>query len=270
MSEVELYYDKKSMDYDDIFDILYFKIYDEITWKYLEPYIPSHPGAIVLDAAGGTGRWSIRMAKKGCNVTLLDISEKMLNIAYKKVGIEGLQHRIVIEKGDICKLNYQDETFDLILCEHALFLLEEPEVALTEFARVLKKGAPLIISAPNRYVQSLAHLPCTETPTLEKLNESLEILLQKKHNTMACEGKVKIYSWTPNEFHILLERSGFHVEKIIGKGITMPLRLANEVITARDCSEEFFSKLVQLELYMCDKPDSLALAGHLQAVAKKV
>lgn len=55
MEEVESYYDKKSERYDEIFDMLYFKIYDVITWRYLEPYVPTNPDVLVLDAGGGTG-----------------------------------------------------------------------------------------------------------------------------------------------------------------------------------------------------------------------
>jgi ubiquinone/menaquinone biosynthesis C-methylase UbiE len=85
MEEVESYYDKKSESYDEIFGTLYFSVYDAVTWKYLEPHVPSDPNALVLDAGGGTARWAIRMAEKGCNVVLMDSSERMLNAAAKKV-----------------------------------------------------------------------------------------------------------------------------------------------------------------------------------------
>ena len=84
MEEVESYYDKKSEKYDAIFDTLYFKVYDAVTWKYVEPHVPAGPNAVVLDAGGGTGRWATRMAEKGCKVVLMDSSERMLKVAEKK------------------------------------------------------------------------------------------------------------------------------------------------------------------------------------------
>jgi len=267
MTAIETYYDKKSSSYDSVFDTLYFKVYDAITWRYLEPYVPSSPEAIVLDAGGGTGRWSIRMAEKGCRVILLDISEGMLNIAKEKVEKAGLQHRIIIEKEDIRKLKYSDETFDMILCEHALFLLEEPDVAIKELARVLKKQAPMVISAQNRYVQSLIHIPSTENLASEKLDEALNIVLREKYDSMTKDtGEVKIHTWTPDEFRSLLERNGLNVQKIIGKGTTMPLRITKELFMKKVYSEELFNKILQLELMLCEKQDALALAGHLQAI----
>jgi len=139
--------------------MLYFKVFDVITWKCIEPYVPVDPNALVLDAGGGTGRWAIRMARKGCRVILMDTSEKMLEIAAEKVKEEVLQHKITTKKGDITKTGYADETFDMILCEHPLFLFKEPAILIKELRRVLKRKARLIISAQNRYVQSLACLP---------------------------------------------------------------------------------------------------------------
>lgn len=264
---VEEYYDKRSSSYDSTFDMLYFKVFDVITWKYIEPYVPVDPNALVLDAGGGTGRWAIRMARKGCRVILMDTSEKMLEIAAEKVKEEVLQHKITTKKGDITKTGYADETFDMILCEHALFLFKEPAILIKELRRVLKRKARLIISAQNRYVQSLACLP--EKPSPDKVNNALNILLRKKYNAMTKRGKVKIYTWTPNEFRTLLEKNGFQVEKIVGKGVTMPLRVSKELFVKKEYSEDLFNKILQFELALCEKTDALALTGHMQAIAHK-
>jgi len=247
--------------------MLYYRIYDAITWKYIEPYVPIDPDALVLDAGGGTGRWTIRMARKGCKVILVDISEGMLKIAAEKVKKEGLQNKITIKEGDITKTGYADETFDMILCEHALFLFKEPDNVIKELKRILKRKALLIISVHNRYVQSLVSLP--EKPSLDKVDDALNIILRKRYGSMTENGKVKIYTWTPDEFRTMLERNGLHVEKIVGKGITMPLRISKELFMKKDYPDDLFNKLLQFELTLCEKPDALALAGHLQAIAFK-
>lgn len=265
---VEEYYDKRSSSYDSTFDMLYFKVFDVITWKCIEPYVPVDPNALVLDAGGGTGRWAIRMARKGCRVILMDTSEKMLEIAAEKVKEEGLQHKITTKKGDITKTGYADETFDMILCEHTFFLFKEPDILIKELKRVLKRKARLIISAQNRYVQSLACLP--EKPSPDKVDNALNILLRKKYNTMTKRGKVEIYTWTPNEFRTLLEKNGFQVEKIVGKGVTMPLRISKELFVKKEYSEDLFNKILQFELALCEKTDALALTGHMQAIAYKL
>lgn len=267
-SEVEQYYDTRSKTYDDIFDTMYFKVYDKITWKYIEPYVPTNPDSTVLDAGGGTGRWSILMARKGPKVVLMDLSEEMLKIADTKIRKEHLQDKISIKKGDITETGFADEIFDMVLCEHTLFLFERPEILLKELRRVLKKEARLIISAHNRYVQCLATLP--DNPNSKNLEDALNLLLRGKYHYMTKQGKVKISTWTPEEFRNMLRRSGFTVEKIVGKGFSMPLRISKKQFMAKDFQKDLLNELLKFELVLCEKPDSLALAGLFQAIVKKL
>jgi len=177
VDKIEAHYDRKSKTYASEFDTLFFKVYDAVTWKYLEPYIPTKPEALVLDAGGGTGRWSIQMAKKGCKVVLVDISQGMLEVARENSEKEGLQDRVVIQKGDITKLDYPTETFDLVLCEHALFLFPNPDVVVKELVRVLKRNCPIIISAGNSYVAVLRDIP-------DKMDEAINLLSERHHLTL--------------------------------------------------------------------------------------
>jgi ubiquinone/menaquinone biosynthesis C-methylase UbiE len=268
MEEIEEYYDKKSESYDEVFAALYFRVYDAVTWRYVEPYVPVESDAVVLDAGGGTARWAIRMAEKGCKVVLMDSSEKMLRAAAKKVEAKGLQDRITLQKRNITNTGYADETFDMVLCEHALFLFKEPDVAIRELKRVLKKNAALVVSAQNRYVQALSSL--AGKPRVDNVERAFKVLVNQEHECMTKDGKVKIYTWTPQEFCEMLERNGLRVEKIVGKVATMPLRVRQEFFMEKKHPQELFDKLLQFELALCEKPDALALAGHLQAAAFKL
>jgi len=60
------------------------------------------------------------------------------------------------------------------------------------------------------------------------------------------------------------------VEKIVGKGIIISLRMPPETYRKRDYSQSFLDKILQIELALCEKPDALGLAGHIQAIAYKV
>jgi len=268
MEDIEAHYNKQSESYESIFDALYFRVYDAVTWKYLEPHVPTEPDAVVLDAGGGTARWAIRMAEKGCKVVLMDSSEKMLNAAAWKVKAKSLQHRITLQKGDIATTGYADETFDMVLCEHALFLFKEPDVAIRELKRVLKKNAALVISAQNRYVQALSSL--AGKPRVDNVERAFKVLVNREHECMTEDGKIKIYTWTPQEFREMLERNGLRVEKLMGKVATMPLRVRQEFFMEKTHSEELFNQLLQFELILCEKSDALALAGHMQAIAFKL
>lgn len=118
MRDVEAYRDKKSGNYDETFGTLCFRVYDAVTWKYLEPYVPTGPNAWVLDAGGGPGRWAIHMAEKGCKVALIDASTGMLLVAGERIKKQGLQEKVSVKMGAITKTGYTNETFDKVLCEH--------------------------------------------------------------------------------------------------------------------------------------------------------
>lgn len=205
MKDVKTYYDEKAERYEEVFDTVYFRVFDAVTWKYLEPYVPADPEALVLDAGGGTGRWAVRMAGKGCRVVLMDSSDGMLRVAAEKVKRAGLG-RVVVEKGDMTKTGYADETSDIVLCEHALFVFKDPDVVLRELGRVLKRRGRLMVSAQNRYVQSLALL--SGKPSVDNLDRVFKTLTSKCHECMTEDGKVKVYTWTPAEFQAMLERNG--------------------------------------------------------------
>jgi demethylmenaquinone methyltransferase/2-methoxy-6-polyprenyl-1,4-benzoquinol methylase len=121
---VKKYYDDKSQTYDDYSRQLWSKLYDAVTWKITEPYVPTSPQALVFDAAGGTGKWTIPIAKCGPKVVLGDISKGMLKVAEEKITKEGLQGRVEVKECDLRKLDFEDETFDLVFCEHAFCFIK--------------------------------------------------------------------------------------------------------------------------------------------------
>lgn len=51
-------------------------------------------------------------------------------------------------KADICALPFQDNSFDLILCNHVLEHIPDDATAMKELFRVLKKGGTLIAQVP--------------------------------------------------------------------------------------------------------------------------
>jgi len=258
-SEVKKYYDEKAPTYDAQSELFYFRVYDTVTWRYAEPYVPKDSEAHVLDAAGGTGKWTIPIAKCGPKVVLVDISDEMLEVARKKIIEQGLQGRITVRKGDVRKLDFPDDTFDMVFCDHALCFIQEQKEVIKELVRVLKTNHPLIISGQNRYVLSLSLMQDTDFAFKVLSNEA----------QFQMRGLLKVYTLSPDEFRFLLEDSGVRIEKIIGKVVTMPLTIPVQQIYTKDYKSEFLEKILKIEFALCDKPDALALAGHLQAIGYK-
>ena len=95
-------------------------------------------GDAVLDVACGTGNFTraFAAAAPGGTVVGLDASRTMLAQAAREPGGEG----VAWVRGSATDLPFRDGSFDAVCCFAALYLIEEPERAVAEIARVLAPG----------------------------------------------------------------------------------------------------------------------------------
>lgn len=98
------------------------------------------PPGPALDAACGTGRHTVTLARRGHDVIGVDQSPEMLELAAAKVP--GAQFRV----GDVTKLPVPDASVDLVLCALALSHLHDVAEAVAEFRRVLRPSGRLIVT----------------------------------------------------------------------------------------------------------------------------
>ena len=108
---------------------------------------PAGEGLEVLDAGCGTGNFSLKLARRGCQVTGIDLSPAMLEVAREKADRGGLG--INFRQMDIYCLEFPDEYFDAVFSMAAFEFVEHPGKALGEILRVVKKGGPVLIGTIN-------------------------------------------------------------------------------------------------------------------------
>lgn len=104
---------------------------------------------ICIDVGCGTGRYSLRIVERGCEVIAVDLSVKMLGKLRKKACGRGLLNRISMIVADAESLPFRDEVFNSLICTLAFDHFIKPEEAVSEFSRVLKRGAICILSTFN-------------------------------------------------------------------------------------------------------------------------
>jgi hypothetical protein len=80
---------------------------------------------------------------------------------------------------------------------------------------------------------------------------------------------LNVYTLSPEEFRLMLESNGVRIEKIVGKLFTVPLGLSEQKTIAEDYTKEFLDRLIQIELELAEKPDSVCLGSHPQAIGFK-
>ena len=105
-------------------------------------------GKKILVLAGAGGLQAPILAASGADVTVIDISENMLEKDRVIAIEENLQINII--HGNMCNLSqFTDECFDLIVNPISLIYIPEVIPVFRECYRVLKCGGSLILCAPD-------------------------------------------------------------------------------------------------------------------------
>lgn len=147
------------------------EVYDSIAHRYADTHWTTDfwsrqyndfenllKGKRILDSGSGAGRDTKHFISKGYEVESIDLSKGMIEEARKRVP-EGNFMRM-----DMTDLKFEDSSFDGIWCCASLLHLNEAEAekAISEFARVLKKGGILFVSvkegdggADNEYIDGI-------------------------------------------------------------------------------------------------------------------
>jgi SAM-dependent methyltransferase len=101
-------------------------------------------GQKILELGCGTGYFTHSLAETGAQITAIDISPDLLEVAQRECG----RDNVTFEIQNAYALTYPDAVFDSIVGSSVLHHLEI-EVALTEIYRVLRPGGSIRFTEPN-------------------------------------------------------------------------------------------------------------------------
>ncbi len=96
-----------------------------------------------LDLGCGTGAAAVRLARLGINVTLLDSSPAMLEIAKRAAWEAGVDGKIELKDGDAAQVAnlFPVGSFDIVLCHNILEYVDDPSAVLSAVAQVLRSDS---------------------------------------------------------------------------------------------------------------------------------
>ena len=121
--------------------------------KQFERLLPANKNLKVLDIGTGPGFFTIILEELGyTNITGIDVSEKMLEVAKENIQKYGKKNSsIQLIQMDAQKLAFKPESFDIIVSRNLTWNLEKPQQAYSEWLRVLKPNGALFIFDANWY-----------------------------------------------------------------------------------------------------------------------
>ena len=96
----------------------------------------------VLECACGTGMLTKVVAPKSKSIIATDFSSKMLKRAKKKCK---KYNNVEFMNANIMKLDFDDNSFDIVIAANVIHLLDDPIKAINELDRVCKENGKIII-----------------------------------------------------------------------------------------------------------------------------
>jgi len=252
VKELAKEYDLLAEKYDEtIHSDLSAEMRNRIIFSTLDEFINRKPSKI-LDAGGGTGFYSIPLALKGHEITVLDVSEKMLQKTHESARTHGVSEKVKTIQGSMDCLKFPDSCFGVVLC-HLAFGYAKPCQTLSEFYRVLEDGGILSLTVANKYFYSIKE-------SLKGNFLKVEEILDAAHLFEAPRGIPKIRTFTKSEIVSLCSEANFEVLRV--KGIKVITDYLPEITHDTEI-------LKRLEEKMSDIEDLSSLARHIYLICRK-
>ncbi|SHO43073.1 class I SAM-dependent methyltransferase [Anaerocolumna xylanovorans] len=142
VTKTKKHFEESAEYYDESFDGKFVKpMYEHILRR-----LRKEECASILDVGCGTGNVLIELANGSRKLYGVDLSENMVNIAKER-----LKDSAVIVTADAGELPFENNSFDILLCNASFHHYPQPEAVLGEMRRVLKPSGVLLIGEGYAY-----------------------------------------------------------------------------------------------------------------------
>ncbi len=248
----------------------------QTTEHFYKKYLKS--GMKILDAGGGPGRYTIELARNGYHMTLLDISDKELEVARRKIKENNVENFVdAVDLGSITKLPYDNDSFDMVLClggpiSH-LKTEEERQTAIRELVRVARPEATIFISVMNR--------PAVLNLTVNNWKDYIKgygneynywsetnLLVNTGDDNWFVGCSYAHFFW-PSELRDLVQKSVSEVNILHLVALEWSTQNAQEHFDELMSDPERARKWLDIHFALSDHPDMQGLGGHTLIVLQK-
>ena len=232
------------------------QIRQTVVWQDLEQILalletdtPLH----ILDAGGGIGQLSQKIAERGHRVTLCDLSGEMLKLAEQEIAKNGLleQYRLVHSSvQDIGE--HLSEPVDLVLFHAVMEWLSDPKDALERLMEQVKPGGVISVMFYNYNGLLFKNLICGNLTHIE------EGMPHRKRFKLQPQQGIKpedVYSW--------LTGAGF---EILGK---TGVRTFHDYMQTVRVGDYTFEQVLEMEQKLCRQEPYLSLGRYIHVYARK-
>jgi ubiquinone/menaquinone biosynthesis C-methylase UbiE len=263
----------------------YYSIFDEwgrldrepiefmINWHYMKQYLP--PSGKVLDNGGGPGKYAMELAKLGYQVTLSDLTPKLVSAAEAKAVELGVRdHFDGFHVLNATRLDgIADAAYDASLMLGPLYHLQQEDErvsALNELFRVTKKGGIVFGAFQTRIKMLLTSLQYPQHWTPNDNMDSINQFIQMGIFNHSDEGRFTgAYYFAVEEIKPFMENGGFETLELIGSSNLAALLTKEQKQYWADRGTGEYDQLLELLIRTAKDPSLLGISSHLLYIGTK-
>ena len=245
-----------------------------VTCRVLDEHLPPPPGRI-LDVGGGPGRYALHLTQLGYRVTLIDLSQRSLDLALEKATAAGIYLPSPL-RGDATALPDRLEgaaedfsgIFDAVLLMGPLYhLLAEAErlAAVREAYRALRPGGLIFASFITRFAPLRDVAIHSPRWIVDHPNRYRQMLNEGRNPAREDSAFPDSYFAHPDEIVPLMDAGGFR--HLLLQGCEGILAGHEETVNAAD--DELWPAWVDLNYRLGREPSLWGAADHLLYVGAK-
>jgi S-adenosylmethionine-dependent methyltransferase len=232
----------------------------DLAYANLEELLPKTSQPLrALDIGGGTGVLAVRLARRGVEVTVLDASLSMLDLAKRAAQEAGVAEKIALQHGSASQLAdlFDSGLFDLVLCHNVLEFVDEPGAVL--------RGAAQVLRDPIGMISALVRNQAGEVLKAALLNGDLgateHCLTAEWGDESLYGGKVRLF--TAERLKAMLGDASFEVTAERG------VRVVADYLPAKVSRSDDYEKIFELERRLGRRPEFAAVARYTQCIARR-
>ena len=224
------------------------------TVHYIDKYLKE--GDKILDIGAGAGEYSLYFARRGYEVSAIELADANIAAFRKKLRPED---QIDLVQGNALELTrYADKTFDIVLLFGPLYHLKsdaDKQKCISEAKRVCKDGGKIFFAF---------------------ISNDFVFLTELVYNgNYFSKGDYDKETFRLNDFPFVFHTVDAARKLLADGGINVLYEVASdgasELLATRinEMSDEDYAQYLRYHFYICEKPELLGMTNHLLFVGEK-